>query len=487
MVELCLDLFSFLFFFLMIRRPPRSTLFPYTTLFRANRKCLCYFLDRMASEKIKFGTSGWRGVIADDFTVARVRAVTQAIADHLIAQGLKDKGVIVGYDTRFMSERFAAEAVRILAANGIHSWLSNRDVPTPVVSFEIIRRKAAGGINFTASHNPPQYNGLKFSPAWGGPALPETTKDIEARANALVDKNTIAALSPAEAKDKGLVEETDFSKAYLDDLRKKVDFEPIRKAKLKVAVDLLYGTGRGYLDAALREAGCAVTVLHGQRDPLFGGHAPEPSEENLAELTALMKKGRFDIGLAVDGDADRFGFLDADGTYINPNQALALVLDYLCRTRGWKGGAARSIATSHLVDAVAKKHGIDVYETDGIIACLLAAEMVAREKKSLKELLRRLYKEVGTILNHRINIHLTESNRKEVGERLSQPLTELGGLRVKGKKTTADGTKYMLDDDSWVLMRASGTEPVVRLYVEAGSEEKIKALSDAGRKYILGQ
>jgi phosphomannomutase len=224
----------------------------------------------------------------------------------------------------------------------------------------------------------------------------------------------------------------------------------------------------------------------------------------------------------VDGDADRFGFLDADGTYINPNQALALVLDYLCRTRGWKGGAARSIATSHLVDAVAKKHGIDVYETgvgfkyigdllvqgkiifggeesagltikdhvpekDGIIACLLAAEMVAREKKSLKELLKRLYKEVGTILNHRINIHLTESNRKEVGERLSQPLTELGGLRVKGKKTTADGTKYMLDDDSWVLMRASGTEPVVRLYVEAGSEERIKSLSDAGRKYILGQ
>jgi alpha-D-glucose phosphate-specific phosphoglucomutase len=476
----------------------------------------------MANEKIKFGTSGWRGVIADDFTVARVRAVTQAIADHLIAQGLKDKGVIVGYDTRFMSERFAAEAVRILAANGIHSWLSNRDVPTPVVSFEIIRRKAAGGINFTASHNPPQYNGLKFSPAWGGPALPETTKDIEARANALVDKNTIAALSSAEAKDKGLVEETDFSKAYLDDLRKKVDFEPIRKAKLKVAVDLLYGTGRGYLDAALREAGCAVTVLHGQRDALFGGHAPEPSEENLAELSAMMKKGRFDIGLAVDGDADRFGFLDADGTYINPNQALALVLDYLCRTRGWKGGAARSIATSHLVDAVAKKHGIDVYETgvgfkyigdllvqgkiifggeesagltikdhvpekDGIIACLLAAEMVAREKKSLKELLKRLYKEVGTILNHRINIHLTESNRKEVGERLSQPLTELGGLRVKGKKTTADGTKYMLDDDSWVLMRASGTEPVVRLYVEAGSEERIKSLSDAGRKYILGQ
>ena len=188
----------------------------------------------MAIEKIKFGTSGWRGVIADDFTVSRVRAVTQAIADHLIAQGLKDKGVVVGYDTRFLSERFAAEAVRVLAANGIRSYLSNRDVPTPAVAFEIIRRKAAGGINFTASHNPPEYNGLKFSPAWGGPALPETTKDIETRANALVDRNSIPAMPLAEAKQKGMVEDADLRRFYLDDLRKKIDFEPIRKAKLKI-------------------------------------------------------------------------------------------------------------------------------------------------------------------------------------------------------------------------------------------------------------
>jgi phosphoglucomutase len=475
----------------------------------------------MANEKIKFGTSGWRGVIADDFTFSRVRTATQAIADHLAAQGLQDKGVVVAYDTRFLSERFAAEAVKVLAANGIRSFLSNRDVPTPAVAFDIIRRKAAGGINFTASHNPPEYNGLKFSPAWGGPALPETTKDIETRANALIERNTIPLMQIAEAKQKGLVEDADLRKAYLDDLRKKIDFEPIRKAKLKIAIDLLYGTGRDYLDSALRDAGCVITVVHGHRDALFGGHAPEPSEENLAELSVLLKKGRFDLGLAVDGDADRFGVLDHDGTYINPNQVLALVLDYLCRTRGWKGGAARSIATSHLVDAVAKKHGIEVYETgvgfkfigdllvqgkiifggeesagmtikdhvpekDGILACLLVAEMVSSERKSIKDLLKRLYKEVGTILNDRINIRLTEANRKAVGERLSQSVSELGGLRVKGKKTTADGTKYMLEDDSWVLMRASGTEPVVRIYVEAGSEEKIRELIEAGRKFILG-
>ena len=476
----------------------------------------------MANEKIKFGTSGWRGVIADDFTFARVRVATQAIADHIAAEGLKDKGVVVGYDTRFLSERFAAEAVKVLAANGVRSFLSNRDVPTPAVAFDIIRRKAAGGINFTASHNPPEYNGLKFSPAWGGPALPETTKDIEARANALIEKNSIPVMPIVEAKQKGLVDDVDLRKAYLDDLRKKIDFEPIKKAKLKLAIDLLYGTGRDYLDSALKDAGCAVTTVHGHRDALFGGHAPEPSEENLAELSGIMKKGRFDLGLAVDGDADRFGVMDYDGTYINPNQVLALVLDYLCRTRGWKGGAARSIATSHLIDAVAKKHGIEVYETgvgfkfigdllvqgkiifggeesagmtikdhvpekDGILACLLVAEMVSSERKTIKELLKRLYKEVGTILNDRINIRLTETNRKAVGERLNQPVSELGGLRVKGKKTTADGTKYMLEDDSWVLMRASGTEPVVRVYVEAGSEEKINELTEAGRKFILGQ
>lgn len=476
----------------------------------------------MAGNKIKFGTSGWRGVIADEFTFERVRIVTQAIADHITAQGLKERGVVIGYDTRFLSERFAAEAVRVLAANGIHSYLSSRDVPTPVVSFEIIRRKAAGGINFTASHNPPEYNGLKFSPSWGGPALPETTKDVEARANALIEKNSIQCMQPAEAREKGLVEELDFRKSYLDDLRKKIELDVIKKARLKVAVDLLYGTGRDYLDSMLRDAGCSVTVLHGQRDALFGGRPPDPSEENLSELSALVKKGRFDIGLAVDGDADRFGIVDSDGTYINPNQTLALLLDYVCRTRGWKGGAARSIVTTHLVDAVAKKHGIEVYETgvgfkyigdllvqgkiifggeesagmtikdhvpekDGILACMLVAEMAAREKKSLKELLKRLYREVGTILDHRINIHVSESDRKAVEERLAHPLTDLHGLRVKGKKTTADGTKYMLEDDSWVLMRMSGTEPVVRIYVESASESRLNALIDAGRRLILGQ
>lgn len=273
----------------------------------------------------------------------------------------------------------------------------------------------------------------------------------------------------AEARQKGMVDDADLRKVYFDDLKKKIDFDPIKKAKLKIAVDLLYGTGRDYLDSALKDAGCAVTVLHGYRDVLFGGNSPEPSEANLAELAALLRKGKFNIGLAVDGDADRFGVMDLDGTYINPNQILALALDYLCRTRGWKGGAARSIATSHLIDAVAKKHGIEVYETgvgfkfigdllvqgkiifggeesagltikdhvpekDGILACLLVAEMVSSEKKSIKELLKRLYKEVGVILDDRINIRITETNRKAVENRLSHPLSELGVSVLRAKK-----------------------------------------------------
>lgn len=476
----------------------------------------------MAIEKIQFGTSGWRGIIADTITKGRVRVLAQAIADHISAQGLKDRGMVVGYDTRFLSEDFAAEVVKVFSANGIHSWLANRDTPTPAVAFEIIRKKAAGGVNVTASHNPPEYSGIKFSAAWGGPALPEITKEIETRANALLEKNSISSLSIVEAKERGLLEEIDARKAYLEDLKKKIDTDALKKAKLKIAVDFQYGAGRDYLDTLLKDVGCSVVSLHGNRDPLFGGHAPEPSEENLAELSAFVKKGKFDLGLALDGDADRFGIVDADGSCIDTNQILALILDYLCRSRAWKGGAARSIATSHLIDAVAKKNGIDVYETgvgfkfigdllvqgkiifggeesagltikdhvpekDGILACMLVAEMVASERKSLKELLKRLYKDVGTIVNKRINIELTEANRLHLQGRLTQPITELDGLRVKGNKTTGDGTKYMLEDDSWVLMRASGTEPVVRLYVESTSEQKIQELIEAGRKFVLGR
>src|SRR3989338_3302107 len=249
---------------------------------------------------LAFGTSGWRAVIADQFTFANVRLVARAIADYLADQGLHGRPVIVGYDTRFLSDRFAREAAAVLAERGWTVLLTVRDVPTPVVSHAILDRRAAGGINITASHNPPEYNGVKFSPAWGGPALPETTPSIKDRIIALGGEpgNSGATRS---GEPTGSIEPFDPSDAYLAHLLTIIDFPVIRAAKLRVAVDVLYGTARGYLDALLKAEGCDVTVLHDQRDPLFGGSAPDPSERRLTELAALMREGRYHLGLATDG------------------------------------------------------------------------------------------------------------------------------------------------------------------------------------------
>lgn len=466
--------------------------------------------------KIKFGTSGWRAILADEFTFENVRIVTQAVCDHVREKGESGKGVVVGYDTRFIGDKFALEAAEILAANGIKAFLCNRDVPTPVIAFEIVRRKAAGGINFTASHNPPEYNGLKFSSSWGGPALPETTGDIEKRANEMMGEMTYREVSLKKGMDEKLIEFIDPKDAYLKDMKGKVDTGILKG--MKVAVNHLYGTSRGYLDALLEEAGCEVIKFHNHPDPSFGGRSPEPSEENIHDFIEKMKgDNTISLGLATDGDADRFGIVDRGGKYIEPNYIIALLLDYLMRTRGWKGGVARSVATTHLIDRVAKKHGIEVYETpvgfkyigelisedklviggeesagltikghvpekDGILACLLVAEMAAKERKGLTELLNDLYSEVGTVLTRRVNIHLEGSGLKE---RLKTPPSSFAGLNVD-KVVTIDGTKLILSDGSWVLIRPSGTEPVVRFYAEAFSVNDLDKLTEAGKKLILG-
>ncbi len=474
----------------------------------------------MTVDKIKFGASGWQGVLADDFTVARVKTVTQAIADHIASRGMKDRGVVVGYDTRFMSEFFAEGSAKVLAANGIHVYLSNRETPAPVITFELLRRKTAGSIIISAPHQPPYYHGLQFLPAWGGSAPSEVIKDIETRTNILLEKNAQGVFPSSESRERTVIETVDLRKAYLEDLKRKIDFDLLKKAKLKIALDLHCGTARDYLDTFLTDAGCAVSLFHGNRDPLFSGCLTDLSGKNLASLSDHMKRGKYEIGLAVNDVADQFAILDGDGTYINPNQILALLLDFLCRTRGWKGGAARSIATSHLIDAVAKKYGIEVYETgigfhfigdllmqgkiifggeenagltikdhlperDGILACLLVAEMVATERKPIKDLLKRLYKEVGTILAERAVIPLPETSWKAFAGKLSLPLMEFGGMRVKGKKTTSDGTKYMLEDDSWLLLRFSDTERAVLLYAESSLEEKTNELIKAGSRFVL--
>ncbi|MDD2336507.1 MAG: phosphoglucomutase/phosphomannomutase family protein [Geobacteraceae bacterium] len=470
-------------------------------------------------ERIVFGTSGWRGVLCEDFTFSNVRKVIRAIADHVIAGGERGKGLVVGYDSRFMGQRFAQEAARVLAGSGVKAYLCDRDTPTPVISQVILQKKTAGAVNFTASHNPYDYNGIKFSPSWGGPALPETTRDIERRiqdatGDDRAEYDTLSALI-----DKGLVLSIDPRSSYLEDLERKIDFSAIATIG-GIAVDPLYGAGRGYLDEPLLRHNVPLRLINNHSDPYFGGFPPEPAEKYIPDLIALVKGDPgIRLGIATDGDADRFGIVDEDGTYIEPNYIIALLLDYLVRAKGEHGGVARSVATSHLVDAVAKKHGIKLYETpvgfkyigelisqdkiiiggeesaglsirghvpekDGILACFLVAEMVAREGRSLRELLERLYAEVGRYVTKRENITLSSELDKGFSDKMGAIPAAFAGIKVD-RLVTIDGTKCVLADGSWVLFRKSGTEPVVRLYGESSSEEKLKALMSAARDFIL--
>ncbi|MBF0545566.1 MAG: phosphoglucomutase/phosphomannomutase family protein [Candidatus Riflebacteria bacterium] len=468
--------------------------------------------------EIKFGTSGWRDIIADGFTFQNVRICTQAIAENLINEK-QVREVIIGSDTRFMSSKFMSLAAGVFAGNGIKVYLCVRDTPTPVISFEILRRKTGGAVNFTASHNPPEYQGMKFSPAWGGPALPVTTTDIEKRANRIMkNSEKINELDFAEAEKKGLIERIDPMDGYLNDLKKKIDLKKIGSSGLKILINPLYGTSRGYLDRILREAGCNVTVMNDNLDPYFGGKAPEPSEKEIGDMIERMKKEDFDIGLATDGDADRFGILAKGGVFFQPNQILGMVLDHLKKTRSWTGGVGRSVATTHFIDEVAKYHNIPVIQTpvgfkfigdliaqdkiilggeesagltikghvpekDGIIACLLVAEMVAMEKKSLGTILEDLYKKVGYYHTCRLNFHLTQQQKTTVMEKLKTDPKDIAGLKLK-EVVKIDGTKYILENDSWILIRLSGTEPVARYYAEAKDLNTLETLKKFGAEFM---
>ncbi len=470
----------------------------------------------MPLKQIHFGTSGWRGVIAEEFTFDNVRAAVAAIADYVRAQNRKNPRLIVGYDTRFFSPEFTRTAVNVLAARRVASLRCHDFTPTPTIAYEIRRRETDGGINFTASHNPPEYNGIKFSTSNGAPALPEVTKQLE-RLAARHQSEGVPEPTPAP---EGMVEEIDARPAYLEMLAEKVDVAEMKRAGLRVAYDPLYGTGKGYLDRFLTERGIEVHALHTHRDVLFGGHAPEPSDKILEPLRQLVAERGAQVGLSTDGDADRFGILDADGTYISPNHIVALLLDYLLETRPqWPRGVARSVATTHLVDAVARHHDVPVHETpvgfkyigeliqqdkitiggeesaglstfghvpekDGILACLLVAEMVARRGASLGEQLRALFKKVGAYYPVRVNLHLDEKVRQRMLDRIRRDPKNFDGRAVTSVNRT-DGLKLLFGDDSWVLLRLSGTEPVVRCYCEAHSEKDSAALVEAAKRFIL--
>jgi phosphoglucomutase len=466
---------------------------------------------------IRFGTSGWRAIIADEFTFASVRGVTQAICEYLRRSGARGGGsVIVGYDTRFLGEKFAAECVKEISAQNFRALLCNHPTPTPTISHAIRKESAVGGINFTASHNPPEYNGMKFSTADGAPALPEITKQVEQLIGESQQRGDQAVKASSEG---GSFEPYDPRPAYLGDLAKKVDFGAITRAGGRYAYDPLWGTGRGYLDQALRANGLEVETIHDWRDVMFGGRSPEPDSSHLDELREVVASNGCALGLATDGDSDRFGVLDADGQFITPNQLIALLFDYLAESRGWDGGVARSVATSHLVDRVAEARGLPVYETpvgfkfigelinedkiilggeesaglsikghypekDGILACLLAAEAVAARGASLSEQLTALYRRVGRIESGRIGVRLTPALLVSLAEKLRREPEEIGGRRIQSTNRM-DGVKFIFEDGSWLLMRPSGTEPLVRVYAETESEKDLEVLLEQGRKYLL--
>lgn len=471
---------------------------------------------------IKFGTSGWRAILAEDFTFENVGYACQGIAEHLSAKGQAKKGVLVAYDPRFLGDEFARLACEVLAGNGIPAFLCDRDTPTPVVAFEELRRKLDGAINFTASHNPAEYNGLKFNPSWGGPATYDITKDIEVRAEKSLKRgpSSVKKMEFKAAAAKGLIQTIDPMPAYFKRLKELVDYPAIRRGKLKVVVDALHGAGRGYTERALAEAGANCTVLHANRDVTFGGLSPDPSEGNLDALVDQVKKEKAALGVATDGDADRFGIVDSDGTFLVPNLVIALLIHHLKRTRKWNGPVVRSVATSHFIDAVAAKYGVEVVETpvgfkwigeimtqrdiliggeesggltihghvpekDGVLACLLMTEMRAVEGRPFKAVLKELYASLGQYFVGRDKFELEDGQKETLQKRLGKrPPSTLAGKRVT-RHITLDGHKFLMEDGSWLMVRFSGTEPVVRLYLESRSQADLNKLKLAGRDFIL--
>ena len=459
---------------------------------------------------IKFGTSGWRAVMAEEFTFANVRLAVHGIARYVKSQRPQGARVIVGRDPRFLGEAFCSMAAEILASYGITPLVVADAAPTPAISYAVIHHKADGAINFTASHNPPEYNGIKFSTPDGAPALPEVTKQIE---------QEIATNDGASGGGKAQPEALDVRPAYLARLREIIDFPAIKKAGVSVVFDPLWGAARGYCDELLREAGVAVATVHDYRDVLFGGHAPEPDDHLLEPMREKMREMKAHIGIATDGDADRFGIVDEDGTFLQPNYVIGLLFDYLVESRGWKNGVGKSVATTNLINALARHHNVELHETpvgfkyigelikqdkiaiggeesaglsvryhvpekDGVLAGLLCCEMVARRGKSLGQQLRELFVKVGSFYPTRENFRLTPEVKANFTEKLLLDPHSFAGRKVN-EVVRKDGLKLVLDDGSWVCYRLSGTEPVVRVYSEASSEAGLQTLSAAAKKWIF--
>jgi alpha-D-glucose phosphate-specific phosphoglucomutase len=465
--------------------------------------------------QIRFGTSGWRAVIAEEFTFSNVQRAVGGIARYVLSKKRKGARVIVGRDPRFLGETFVSMAAEILAFEGITPLVVADPAPTPGLAHAVITNKADGVINFTASHNPPEYNGIKFSTPDGCPALPEVTKRIESE----IVKGDTSATSEMVIPQPVSKESLDPKTAYLKRLGEIIDLGAIKKSGVKVAFDPMWGAARGYSDDLLRNAGIQVATVHDYRDVLFGGHAPEPDDHLLEDLRRKMRETGAQIGIATDGDADRFGIVDGDGTFLQPNYIIAILFDYLVESRGWKNGVAKSVATTNLVNALAKAHGVQLYETpvgfkyigelimqdkiviggeesaglsirhhvpekDGLLAGLLCCEAVAKRGKSLGEQLKAISDKVGSFFPKRENFRLTSEVKAKFTEKLKSDPRDFCGHLVSEVGRT-DGLKLVFSDGSWVCYRLSGTEPVVRVYTESRSEPGAEKLSAAAKSWIF--
>ncbi len=469
---------------------------------------------------IAFGTDGWRAVISDTFTFENVRLLAQAIADYVREQSERAQAeIVIGYDTRFLSDRYAREVARVMAGNGIVAHLTRADAPTPAVSYAVVDKKAEAGVMITASHNPPRYNGVKLKASFGGSALPEQARQVEA----LLERNQREARGPnimeyQQATNLGLIRLFDPAWAYYQHLSTLVDMDTISKGELQIVADGMYGSGRGAFRDMLSRTRCRLHEIRCEMNPGFGGIHPEPLAHFLQALTAAIQTYHADVGLATDGDADRIGAMDARGNFIDPHHIFALTLRYLVEKRGWTGAVVKSVSTTRMVDRLAKRYGLPLHETpvgfnyiadymlsgdvlmggeesgglsikghipegDGILMGLLLLEVMADAKAPLHELVDDIQREVGPARYARTDIPLQRPvPKKAMVARLSDhaPVTLAGEAVIE--VSTMDGVKYILANDSWLLIRPSGTEPVLRVYAEGRSDEEVAALLAYGEE-----
>lgn len=470
---------------------------------------------------IKFGTDGWRAVISEDFTFENVARVSQAIADYFKKRALESQNkstpeMVVGYDMRFLSEKYAQIVSEVLTGNGIKTYLINKPSPTPMVCFFIKENKLSGGVIVTASHNPPQYNGIKIKMDYAGSAEPEVTREIES----LIDKSGIKRISHEEAIRSGILELIDPSEKYIKFLRNYLDISLFKKKAYRLLVDVMYGTGNNFISEILKGTKCKITIIHNERNPLFGGINPEPIPQNMKEVIEIIKKGDFDLAIVNDGDADRVSCVRPDGKIINAGQILALIILHFLEDKKWYGGVVKTISNTTLIDKIAQKYNLRLYETpvgfkyiaklmreedilaggeesggigiknyiperDGMLTGLLILEMMAYRKKSIIEIMRDVEKEFGKFYYVREDMHypdkLKERLFSSLRERPFEYILDTGVVKIKD----FDGIKFILADESWLLFRLSGTEPILRIYAEAPFQKKAEDLLKFGKEFAL--